>query len=1033
MNLRCLMLCLSVAVLPLAATEIVPDTCAGFYVMPNEAVKLGFTLRGAGDLKDFSYVLSDYSGREIASGVAAAAGDRCQINLGKLAQGYYELTFAGQDKAFGVIALPDYASPRDGYWQLDAGLTWSKWDLDTKKMMVKILTQKGIAGFRERLPWPGIDTAKGFDANGGGVKKIRGEVYDFGGEGRVLELFQDSPGYLRFDAANPFAVDLAKSFLSWQKIAANYQHCWSALELWNEPFYSAKGIPADQYVPVAKTVAAAVGDMPVVAGCVTPSIAGAYLDNCADNGLLDAIDAMTLHFYGNPETMANLIVFYRDYLKRYGKDNMPLWVSESGTPGQLGRYNRPTPKSDTDMARKTVMRAVECRALGVERFYAFYLQYHIEGVISWGMTDRSASPQRALSAWLYAAQTIGQSPYLGTVKALAGPGRLNRVFDAGGAALIVLYGAPGETVTVPFAVTSVAGIDGRSLPVENGTVTLADGLVYLKADKKALKIDDFGVGAGLFACLSQPKIKRTVKTLVLQPVYLPSQFAQATNNGYFVADDVAAKLKIPVNVANLANVEREVTVSLDFDGAPPQTVKLPPLSSRELVWELNLAGQLKRNAPLKILIRAQAVDAADQAALVFFAEPVKKTYMVVRSNETMVPDGEKKEKIWAASTVIGDLTCLNDNPDGKPIKPEDFRAAANFVWSDTGLHFLIEVDDPVHEAPETAALSWQKDSVQIAFSQENSLHDRNNFEWGFFLDGKGSQKVLFRSSGTDKLSDGTQISIRRDEAAQKTCYEGVISWLDLGSMNAINERAGSRFRLSFIVNDANRGERRWLEWSPGIAKSKKPTEYPELVLYDADGACGKQTAAADDSLLQKYQTVTPGNFELLTYQGRTAIRMLDRKDSVLTWTLPEERRSDLPFTLSFYLAATEFHQHKSTGFVVKAGFDDAAKLEGYECWISSGGNMFASRTGFALADNDGTLVRLGLDGMKFPTDGKFYKMTLFYDPVSSNLKLFYEKDGENLLLAEGKGKKMLQKIDQIRVSLSGWGAGPLLLSGLQVR
>jgi len=1030
MNLHCFMLLLSVAALPLAAAEIVPDTCAGFYVTPGEAVTLDFSLPGAGDLKELSYNFSDYSGKGITSDVAAVADGRCQIKLGKLEQGYYELIFAGRDKAFGLISLPDDASPRDGYWQLDAGLTWSKWDLNTKKTMVRILTQKGIAGFRERLPWPGIDSAKGFDADAGKVKTIRDQVYDFGGKGRVLELFQDSPGYLRFDPANPFAVDLPGSFRSWQKIAAGYQHCWSALELWNEPFYSAKGIPADQYVPIAKTVAAAVGDMPVAGGCFSPSIAGSYLDNCAENGFLDTIDAMTLHFYGNPETMANLIVFYRDYLKRYGKANMPLWVSESGTPGQLGKYNRPGSVSDAEAARKTVMRAVECRALGVERFYAFYLQYHIEGVISWGMTDRNASPQRALAAWLYAAQTIGQAPYLGTVKALAGPGRLNRVFDAGDDALIVLYGTPSETVQLPFAVNSVSGIDGRTLPAEKGTVTLADGLVYLKVAKKAVSIEDTGVGAGLFAYLSQPKPKRTVKTLVLQPVYLPSQFTQATNNGYFVADEAAANFKIPVNVANLSDVEREVTVSLTLDGASPQTVKLPAMSNCQFVWELNLAGLLKRNTPFTVLIKAQSADAADQAAIALFAAPVKKTYLVVKSNEPMVLDGKKMEKAWAASTPVADLNCLDESPGGNPVKPLDFRASANFMWSDIGLHFFIEVDDPVHEAPESAALSWQKDSVQIAFSQENSPHDRNDFEWGFYLDGKGPKKVLFRSNRDGKLSDGTQIFIRRDEAAQKTCYEGVISWLDLGSMSAINERAGSRFRLSFIVNDANRGERRWLEWSPGIAKSKKPTEYPELVLYDGNGA---SRAAADDGLLQKYQTAAPGNFELVACQGRTALKMLDRKDSVLAWSLPAAKTPDAPFTLSFYLAATEFHQHQSTGFVVKAGFADTAKQEGYDSWIASGGKMFADRTGFALADRDGTLVRLGPDNVRFPTDGKFYKITLLYDPVSSELKLYLDKDGETLLLAAGKGKKMLQKIDQVRVSLSGWGAGPLLLSGLEVR
>ncbi|NCB29684.1 MAG: response regulator, partial [Clostridia bacterium] len=95
-----------------------------------------------------------------------------------------------------------------------------------------------------------------------------------------------------------------------------------------------------------------------------------YLDGCAENGLLDVTDVVTLHFYGKPETMNDLIRFYRKWLTEKRNGDMPLWVSESGTPGQLGEFGRPGLKSDLESARDTVMRAVECRALGVARFYA---------------------------------------------------------------------------------------------------------------------------------------------------------------------------------------------------------------------------------------------------------------------------------------------------------------------------------------------------------------------------------------------------------------------------------------------------------------------------------------------------------------------------------------------------------------------------------------------------------------------------------------------------------------------------------------
>lgn len=1019
-----LLACLTLMAASAFAGSLTPVDRGAFFIRPEAGGGIDFTVSPEAPAKEIPYEVTDYSGNAVTSGKAPVSGNRVSVGL-NLKPGYYELCFPQEGKKFGIIAIPDRKAPADGFWQLDAGLSWSKWDFETKQRIVSVLLDKGISGFRERLAWPALDTPLGCDPAAGVFGKIRNEVYP-SGEGRVLELFQDSPGHLRFDAANPFAVDLGAAFASWRKICAAYRQSWSALELWNEPFFSGKGLPADQYVPVAKAVAAAAGPVEVAAGCFSPSIAVSYLDGCAENGLLDVTDVVTLHFYGKPETMNDLIRFYRKWLTEKRNGDMPLWVSESGTPGQLGEFGRPGLKSDLESARDTVMRAVECRALGVARFYAFYLQYHIEGVISWGMTDREASPQRPLAAWLFAAQAIADRPYLGRLEQAPAGVLLNRVFGEGANATVVLYTRIGETVRLPFPVREYAGIDGRRIaPNADGTVTAADGILYAQTAKQAVKLAESPEDAALFACASKRNPPRQIRKLVLQPVYFPAQCSQATNSGYFVKQDAAGKFKAAVNVANLGETPVEAEVALDFPGANPRRVSVGAMKSARVEWELNLSDALKNNPPLALAYAATAGDCADRAVIRLYPEPARRIYPVLKTGEAILPDGRKDEAIWAKAPKADQLTCLDDNPAGTALPCNDFRAAANFAWGDVGLYFFIEVDDPRHEPPQSAALSWQKDSVQIAFSQENSAYDINQFEWGFFLDEKGAHRVLFRSSLHQPLSDATKVGIRRDEQAGKTFYEGVIAWLDLGSLKAVNERAGSRFRLSFIVNDANAGSRRWLEWSPGIAKSKKPSEYPELVLCDA------APEPERSNLLKGWQAAAPENVSQVNYMGAPAIRLLDRKDSVLTRRIDAPQPSGKPVILSFLLASTEFYKHKGTGFSLKAGFYDSETQEGYECWIAPD-KLYAKRTGFAIANSDGTLVQLGIDDSRFPVDGKFYKITLFYDPVNGQLKLFLEKDGENLLLAEGNGKKILKNIDQIRIAASGWGAGPLLFREIAV-
>jgi len=1012
------------------AVELLPERAGMCFPVPERTTEIFIAAVGAADGTVCEYRVGDYAGRTVGQGREKVTGGRLKLAL-SLPQGYYELYFPEQKKAIGLVVLPPLTAAKDGFWCLDAGLSWSKWQPETKREMIAVLTDRGMSGFRDRLGWPQIDTGRGgLTCDGSGPALIRDTVYTGGASGRMLDLFQDSPVYLRRDAKNPFAVDLVKSMKSWSAIGARFGRSWSALELWNEPFY-VHGLPADQYVPVAKAVAASLPAIPVAAGCFSPSIPLVYLDNCADNGLLDVIDVMTLHLYGKPESTPELMLFYLNWLKRHGREQMPLWVSESGTPGQLGALGRPDAGNDAAAALSTVMRAIECKAYGVRRFYAFYLQRHIEGVISWGMTDAAATPQRGLAAWLYAARAVGDAELIGDLSIKPDGVVSAHAFASGDRAVLVLYAPGKKEVKTNLPCRSIAGIDGRVLiRNQDGSLPVPDGVVYLDFSRRELEplLDRQCAAMKANAVAGRNPSPRQIRKLIVQPEYNRWQTAQASNLGYFVKPEELGHFKVAAWVANLASLPQSVNVTVKAAGisAAPVVVELPPGASKRVEWTLDLRSVLAAAGNVQLQLQASGTDCADRAVLLLQRQPPGRIYQAVKCGTAPKLDGDPGDAVWRQAKLIDQLPCLDDSPQGEQANRSGLDAKARVLWDNTALYFLIEVDDREHEPAELPALSWQKDCVQIAIHQENSPQDLNSFEFGFFLDTAGrSQVTRFRGSSGLPLSGTTQAVVRRDDRTGKTVYEGRITWLDLGSMQAINDRLGLRFRMSFIVNDFNHGHRRWLEWSPGIAKDKNPFAYPEIILSEESGETpsGNLSFKLDDSW-----KVTPSGVAANTvYQGTAALKIQDRPGTLLGRSV--ETTPGRPLTLSFLLAASEFFKHKQTGFNFKARLFNDQTREGIELWIAPG-PIFAQRTGFALADVDGTIIKLGEKDVAFKPDGKMYRLTLVFDPESRIAKIYLGQGVDKILLAEGQSKRVVRGINRLEFSTSGWGAGPLVLADL---
>ncbi len=1011
-----------------------PGDVYNFFPAPDSPDTVVFNVEGLTDGVSVAYRIYNYTQELVDEGRTEVVDGRIDISI-EVPQGYYEVHFPAFNQSFGLIALPDYPVGHEGYWCIDTGLTWSKWSPEMKVEMIRLLNNKGIRGFRERLSWPELDGKGRLNLEHANTSQVRDEVYcDNIGERRVLELFQDSPLYLRRDASNPFSIDLGRSYSSWQAIEERYGASWSALELWNEPFY-VKGLPADQYVPVAKMAAAAASRSTVAGGCFSPSISVAYLDDCAEGGLLDVIDALTLHLYGSPESMPKLMRFYQEYLQRYGYQSLPVWVSESGDPESMGEFGRVSFASDRAGSMKTVMRAIECKVYGVKRFYTFYLQKHIEGVISWGMTDAWASPQRKLAAVLYAAQSVEDRPYLGDLNPMPAGVVFGHVFGDEEEAVVVIY-APGlDAVKLPFPAESLAGVDGRALTVNaNQSIPVPDGIVYVRLPRERIEpfIDRECDGMKARPELAQEPHSRKIHTLVLQPEYIRNQTEQVSNLGYFLDSESARHYTAATYVSNLSDEVQQVRVSVDVPGIESEVreVSLAPLQSERVEWKLDLSPVMTMHERTPVTYHARSDTDVDTITVYVQPQPATRIYQVQRCEDAPRIDGNPSDACWELAEKTKRLDCLDNAPGGAAAERKGLDGVARFLWGDIGLYFLIEVEDEKQECPENASLSWQSDSVQIAFYQENSPQDINSFEWGFFRDRNGgSRRVLFRSSLGEPLSESTRVSVVRDEAEKRTIYEGVIAWLDLGSMKAINERVASRFRLSFIINDANGGSRRWLEWSPGIAKGKNPSDYPELILVDDEGhAGGAQALLSPD---EDWEINIEGSVEVVEFNRVRAFSIDDKKGAGVSRTVQPVDMTR-PLSLTFRLGVMDFSENNRTSFCFKAILWGEKDDEGYECWLSPDGKLFGGKTGFVLADHDGMLISLGNEDAALPPDGRLHKITLWVDPVTRILKLYVEVNGVNKLMAEGVSKRNIDDINRLAFTTSGWGSGDIILADVSL-
>ncbi len=202
----------------------------------------------------------------------------------------------------------------------------------------------------------------------------------------------------------------------------------------------------------------------------------------------------------------------------------------------------------------------------------------------------------------------------------------------------------------------------------------------------------------------------------------------------------------------------------------------------------------------------------------------------VRNAVVLPPEGYTTQPNFILDNATQVTTLVVNAPDTAHLFWSGVEDLSGEIWlgrdGDT-LLVKAEITDDVHCQPNTGAMTWAGDNIQMAM-----LLPGQSALWEIGLthlaDGKSEAFVWLAPAGFDAAGTAARIELKtgRDEARKLTTYEARIPFQAIGMTDAIGKRG---FRFNLIVND-NDGERResYIGIAPGIAETKTPQFYPSV-------------------------------------------------------------------------------------------------------------------------------------------------------------------------------------------------------------
>lgn len=616
-----------------------------FHQTPGKAGNIEFRTADPAGGSVVGYDILDYYGNVFAKGKSVAVKDGKFAISESLPEGFWEISFPQQQMRFGVMSYDKFTAA-DPFFATEALI--SEKAPATQRQLLDILKRYQINTTRE---WSYLSR---FYSDQGQRYTNFDVFYSYAAEAGIKATLCLGSGFPVWMNGTNVGTRQTPQDLSTlpgcinEIISAN-RDGFDSFHILNE--YEDHNVPAEVHLSIIKSAAYGVPDgvdmlaAPFCQGETTP------LTKSLDNHLLDYIDVFAFHNYEASEGIEHLVSVYRKNLMNYPRGAMPMYITECGSPwlrwdeGKKvhtdGVYNGPAGKLRADLsedlrsAMYITMDAVEAKACGVARVYAFTAFFFPEGDRNFGLNDYFNSPMRNFGAYVYLLKEIGNLKYRGDIaNPVAGLVRA-RVFGDEHKTVAVLY--TGKTGGVELDLSglpllSLRDMAGRAIALaKDGKYVVAGGLVY--AALAADKLD--GVVKTDTEAMRLTKISESyIKTPRLKlPVVYQFNFRECASK----VDKLSYHLKdntVMVNAYNFSDAPQTIAPKLELpEGitapdlgqitiAPKQTVKLAwPLefAKPKAQFELTLRDNLHPGAEFSCGIlypfglRGKAFDISDPA------------------------------------------------------------------------------------------------------------------------------------------------------------------------------------------------------------------------------------------------------------------------------------------------------------------------------------------------------------------------------------------------------------------------------------
>ena len=794
------------------------------------------------------FTVTDYQGKKIGSG-SSVKFDRERMQLTVPAfpgyTGFLEYTLPGLGIRFGVQQsdMPEKAA--DEFFGIDSSFSWGSTLLAEPliRAYCRILKRNGIIWNRDRLNWNDIQPEEKtffYRGNFALYRKIAAE------EGiRTLDTFHSTPAWARpaRDAKKfgptPYPTRLEAAGKSWVEIIRHYQSTLHALEVWNEPDISLGAyLPAERVSALTKAISYAVReagiDTRIVGGVFAHPWPGTvFQDAYIANALLDTCDVVSYHTYAGVESMEPTIrgLRERELALKHPRAGIPIWITESGTPWYK-RGNRATLPEDIASAAGIVGKALEFRALGVERYFAFEYKYYQEGEKNFGMMDFHHTPMRSMAAYVFAARLFAGKGYIGD---LIGTSALRaRVFSDGNEAVVFFYQPQGVSeIVLPDGIRGeLLGADGRALLAQGRKFRCPDRIAYLRLPAKELvgrvNVDTIAMKYYRLARnfdraprKTAPVIFRSeldVSNMTFNPFgynicrFRDVRFDVELQNCSGRPEAVRPELTLPTGVTVLENIASEVEL------VPGETVKLSfrvsidPEEEKDKFKLLRISDRNGNALPFAFSVRAWEMLTKEVPPL----------------PEEQPEDFKLAELLSAPNWTDFSASENWKSWQGGEIEP-NIEAKFRAFHGNGKLQIQVLVKDRSFHQPYKASEAWRGDSLQLALQQRgtdrmpparrywNEVTVAQTGKTGTIFGHKGNPAGLAHASKLNFIPLGQEY------------------WLYVVDFDAkefgLNLSPGSVIGFSLLVNsNSGKGRDGFLAWGQGISDSKSPEVFNCLVI-----------------------------------------------------------------------------------------------------------------------------------------------------------------------------------------------------------